>query len=293
MSSNPGERHPSTRARFARAMRGLSHVRGWKRAAAAIAGTQGHFCVENDGAWLEGDLGSYIERQFYLHGGYERDEIGLFLSRIPADRRGTILDIGANVGTHSLRFARAFDHVLSFEPNPLVVDRLRRNVALSEAANVAVHQVGLSDSAGELELFAPDSGNQGLGTFLTVEQYDRPLTRIGTAPIAIGDEFVAANAPGRIDAIKCDVQGYEVQVFRGLQQIVQRDRPIIWIEIGSGEHTVADEIAALLPLLPRPARYYRMGANNLGPIGRAGLTEIAEQDIGAGDWVIVPQPGTA
>ncbi len=288
-SSAPSELHPSGRARVARALRGLSHVRGWKRAAAALAGHQGAFRVENDGVWLEGELGSYIERQFYLYGGYESDEIALFLDAIPRDRRGTILDIGANVGTHSLRFARAFDHVLSFEPNPLVVDRLRRNVALSGAGNVSVNHVGLSDTAGELELFAPESGNQGLGTFLTAEQYDRPLARIGTVPIAIGDDFVAAHATGRIDAIKCDVQGFEVQVFRGLQKIVQRDRPIVWIEIGSGAHTVAEEIAALLPLLPRPARYYRMGSLNLGVVGRAVLTEVPEAEIGAGDWVIVPQ----
>lgn len=282
------ELHPSATARLARSLRGLTPLRGWRRAASALAGETGEFRVANDGIWLHGDLGSLIEREFYLHGGYEREEIDLFLSLIPADRRGTILDIGANIGTHSLRFSRVFDRVLSFEPNPLVIDRLRRNVALNGASNIAVHQVGLSDEKGELELFAPDGSNQGLGTFLTVEQYDRPLQPIARAPIEIGDDFVAAHAPGRIDAIKCDVQGFELQVFRGLRKTVERDRPILWIELGSGAHTAAEEIAALLPLLPAPARFYRFGAAHDGPLTRAVLTEQDAGTLTAGDYVIIP-----
>ena len=286
----PSVIHPSVRARIVRGLRRFSAIRGWRRLASGLAGNteDGAFRVANDGVWLEGELGSYIERQFYLFGGYERDEIGLFLNQIPVGRCGTILDIGANIGTHSLHFSKAFERVLSFEPNPLVIDRLRRNVALSGAANVAIHQVGLSDSKGELELFAPASDNQGLGTFVTAEQYDRPLETIGKAPIAIGDEYVAVHAPGRIDAIKCDVQGFELQVFRGLKETVARDRPILWIEIGSGAHTVAEEIAALLPLLPRPARYYRFSAAHGGPFTRAILAETAEDALVAGDYVIVP-----
>jgi FkbM family methyltransferase len=283
------EIHPSFRARVMRGLRAFTNMRGWRRAATAIAGSHGNFSVANQGQLIEGSMGSLIERQSYLFGGYERDQIGLFLSAVPKDRRGTILDIGANVGTHSLRFSQAFERVLSFEPSPLVIDRLRRNVALNPDATIHIHNVGLGDAPGEFDLFAPAGANQGLGTFLTDEQYDRPLEKVGVSRIEIGDDYIAVHAPGRIDAIKCDVQGFEVQVFRGLQQTVARDRPILWIEIGSGAHTVADEIAALLPLLPRPARYYRMSSTNLGPITRATLIEAQENELDAGDWVIVPQ----
>lgn len=280
------EDHPSWRARLVRSLRGLSALRGWKRAASAFAGHGGGgFRVADHGVWLEGDLGSLIERQVYLYGGYERDEIALFLDRIPGDRRGTILDIGANVGTHTLRFAQAFRQVLAFEPNPRVIDRLRRNVGLNRADNVTVHQVGLADAVGELELFAPEGGNQGLGTFVTAEQYDRPLARIGSVPIVVGDDFIS----GRIDAIKCDVQGFEAQVLRGLAGTIARDRPVMWIEIGSGAHAAADEIATLLPLLPQPARYFRFGGKRHGLVSRAALIETTRDAIGAGDFVIVPE----
>jgi len=285
----PSELHPSATARTMRQLRGLTNLRGWHRLSARLAGQQGAFRVANDGLWLEGDLGSLIEREFYLYGGYEREQIDLFLSMISRDRRGTILDIGANIGTHSLRFSQAFDRVLSFEPNPLVIDRLRGNVALNGADNIAVHHVGLGDATADLDLFAPTGGNQGLGTFVTSEQYDLPLTRIGTSRIEAGDAYVGDHAPGRIDAIKCDVQGFEVQVFRGLQEIIQRDRPILWIEIGGGAHTVAEEIAALLPLLPTPARFYKMSSATTGLVSHAVLVEADAADIVGGDWVIVPR----
>jgi FkbM family methyltransferase len=284
-----GEVHPSPQARVARALRGMAVVRGWRRVASKLAGDAGNFRVSNQGVWLEGGIDSYVERQAYLFGGYERREIELFLAAIPADRRRTILDIGANIGTHSLSFAKAFANVHAFEPNPLVVDRLRRNVALNRAENIEVHQVGLSDVAGTLDLYAPDSANQGLGTFLEAEQYDRALVRVGSAEIAVGDAYVANLAGGAtIDAIKCDVQGFEVPVFRGLAETIMRDRPIIWVEIGSGAHTVEQEIRQLLPLLPKPARYLRMSAAHSGPFTRSILVETTEQDLAAGDYIVMP-----
>ena len=284
-----GELHPSNQARVVRALRGMAMVRGWRRLASKLAGSSGQFRVSNRGIWLEGTIDSFIERQAYLYGGYERREIELFLATIPTDRRRTILDIGANVGTHSLSFAKAFANVHVFEPNPLVVDRLRRNVALNHADNIQIHQVGLSDGAGMLDLYAPDGPNQGLGTFLDVEQYDRALVRIGSAEIVIGDAYVASLAGGgTIDAIKCDVQGFEVPVFRGLAETIARDRPVIWVEIGSGAHTVDQEIRQLLPLLPKPARYLRMSAAHIGPFTKSILVETKEQDLAAGDYIVLP-----
>ena len=92
-----GELHPSIQARFVRALRGVTMVRGWRRLASKLAGSSGQFRVSNRGIWLEGTIDSFIERQAYLYGGYERREIELFLATIPTDRRRTILDIGANV----------------------------------------------------------------------------------------------------------------------------------------------------------------------------------------------------
>ena len=65
-----------------------------------------------------GEASSFVDRQMYVFGNYEKPLIDAFVSFISPGKRGTILDIGANVGTHSLAFAHRFKAVHSFEPNP-------------------------------------------------------------------------------------------------------------------------------------------------------------------------------
>jgi len=75
-------------------------MRGWERMATLLAppGAPGAFLVLNPTGYFAGDLSSWIDRRMYVFGGYEQDSIRAFLSMLPADRRGIVLDVGANVG---------------------------------------------------------------------------------------------------------------------------------------------------------------------------------------------------
>lgn len=285
-----GEQHPGVAARAVRALRGLRHLRGWASLANRLAGPAGAFRVANDGVWIEGELNSFVERQVYLFGGYERDEIAAFLSRIPANRRRTILDIGANVGTHTLQFSRAFDAVHSFEPNPLVFGRLQRNLALNAATNVTAHQLGLGAEPGSFQLYSPAGENGGLGTLLTAEQYDAPLQAVATVQVEQGDALLARLNVGPIDAIKCDVQGFEISVLEGLQETIRRDRPVLWIELGGGVHIAPDEAARIVALVPERVRFYRIVGVRDGATHRVALHEATPDALMGGDYLIVPEP---
>lgn len=104
-------------------MRILRHIPGWRRVVDLLASpTHSEFAVENRGAWFAGNLSSFIDREIYLFGRYEDRQIAHFLVAIPEDRRGVILDIGANTGNHSVAFAQVFKTVHAFEPNPLLWD---------------------------------------------------------------------------------------------------------------------------------------------------------------------------
>src|SRR3954449_11550198 len=127
-------RGPGIRAKAARSLRFLRGVTGWRRLALALAGDGGSFVVTNDGIRFAGDMGSYIDRHLFLFGDYERDLIRLFLDA--CRRRGVILDIGANAGTHSMWFARVFRSVHAFEPNRLLWDQFAANQRLNQAANI-------------------------------------------------------------------------------------------------------------------------------------------------------------
>lgn len=128
---------PIARARIARALRNLVALRGWQRRVnRLVPDHSASFTVRNGDTVFAGDIGSFIDRQVYLFGGWESTLIQCFLSRIPAGRHGTILDVGANAGTHSIAFARIFETVHSFEPNPMLWPQFEQNMVLNGLTNV-------------------------------------------------------------------------------------------------------------------------------------------------------------
>jgi len=275
---------PSSGAAIARSFRFLRDVRGWRRIAQRIGGRSGAFVVENDGIRFAGDMASFVDRQIYLFGDYERENIRLFLQACP--KRGVILDIGANAGTHSLAFARAFDKVHAFEPNALLWEQFCRNMALNEARNVELHRIGLSDVSAELQLYDVDNDNQALGTFATIEQYDLPLTPLAKARVEIFDDYLPDLG---VDAVKIDVQGLEPNVLRGMRRMLARDRPVVWAEFGSATLSEVATRAQLRALFPYEVAIRRFEGHSVGLV-RKGVTldPYAGEAIGLGDYVISP-----
>ncbi len=275
---------PSIGAKVARSLRFLRSIVGWRRLAQAIGGRRGAFTVENDGIRFAGDMGSYIDRQVYLFGDYERELIALFLAACP--RRGTVLDIGANAGTHSMAFARVFQAVHAFEPNRVLWDQFCENVLLNGADNVELHRLGLSDVAGEFQMYDVENDNCGLATFATAEQYDLPLVPLHRARVEIFDDYLPDL---RVDAIKIDVQGLEPNVLRGMRRMLERDRPVVWAELAAGtlsEMATRSELERLFPY-PIEIRKFRLGRR--GPFWRrVFLAPFTASAIEIGDYLIAP-----
>lgn len=167
-------------------------------------------------------------------GLYERAEIEL-IRRLIAERGlgGTVmLDIGANIGNHSCALAPHVGEIVAFEPNPPIAALLRANILLNDLANVRVAEVGLGSEDAELPFGVSEDGNDGTGSFA------RGGSR-ATLPVRRGDEFLAeidpriGNGDKRIGFVKCDVEGFEAQVFAGLQATLARHRPVVMFESGS------------------------------------------------------------
>ncbi|MEQ1802929.1 MAG: FkbM family methyltransferase [Gammaproteobacteria bacterium] len=283
--------HPaSIPARLARRFRFLRHVRGWQRLVNTLVspGLSGTFVIENDGMAFAGELASYIDRQMYLFGQYEEQAIQLFLGVVPPGRRRLIMDVGGNVGTHSLGFARFFRRVETFEPNPALWAAFERNMALNSFSHVTLHKVGLGDAEAELPFYSIDKSNFGLGTFSTEQQYDLPLHKIAVCRVATGDAYVAEQGITDIDAIKIDVQGFEPMVLRGCQGILARHRPVVWFEYGAGTRANVRTAGDLQALFPYPVALLRV-------VPQARLftwtTNLQPEtgDLPTGDYFVVPR----
>jgi FkbM family methyltransferase len=285
------ETHPRVlRARAARALRGMRHVRGWGRLVNWLVpfDTAGAFVVRNEGVTFAGDLGSFLDRQTYLFGQYEEQSIDLFLRCVPRNRRRVVLDVGANVGTHTLPFARSFAQVHSFEPNPALWPAFNRNRALNRFDNVSLHPVGLGDRDDVLPFHAIDAANHGLGTFSTVEQYAQPLRHVAMCRLAIGDAYLQSQNIGLIDAVKVDVQGLEIAVIRGLRECLQRNQPFVWFELGEGTHRELRSRREVLELFPYPGRLLHL-VESRSPVRHGARLEPVDGDrLPLGDYFVVP-----
>jgi FkbM family methyltransferase len=273
-----------------RRLRALRGLRGWRRVvnAAVPPDVAGAFVAETNGIVFAGDLSSFIDRQMYLFGQYEEQDIELFLGVIPSGRRGVVLDVGANVGTHSLTFARHFRQVHAFEPNPSLWAPFERNMELNSFSNVSLHKVGLGEEDAELPFFGIDKKNFGLGTFSTEQQYDLPLNRIAVCRVANGDRYLQAHGIGHVDAMKVDVQGFEPMVLRGCQEILARHRPVVWMEYGQGTRAKVQSAGDLEQLFPYPVALWRLVVRR-GLLTSSRSLEPVTGDLVPADYFVLPK----
>jgi len=144
-------------------------------------------------------------------------------------RGGDVLDVGANAGYTSVVFARAIDpgaRVEAFEPEAVNLRRLRRVIGRHRLEQVVIpHAVAAGSRDGEVALVITQ-GHPG----------DHHVAGPGeaaamTIPVRSLDGFVDPARP--IAFVKIDVQGYELEVSRGMTELLER-----WPEI-----TVAFEYA--------------------------------------------------
>jgi len=152
-----------------------------------------------------------------------------------------LLDVGANIGVHSLVFSELAGprgRVYAFEAQRIVYQMLLGNLALNSIENVHAYRVAVGRAAGELKLPPVDYSqpwNFG-GMSLTTEDQE-PQFRPGTPQYAAADtgEVVpvipldSLELP-RVDFIKLDVEGMEEDVLRGATRTLERTRPLIQAE---------------------------------------------------------------
>ena len=171
------------------------------------------------GLWLE--LNPRTGQQ-YLEGDVEPAIQKVLAERL---KPGMVFyDLGANIGFFSLLAARLVGttgRVFSFEPDPEIAGRLRRNIERNGFTNDTVIEAGIWSASSTVNFVAADvsSPDRGVGKFV-VGDTQAPGTP--TRCVAL-DDFVRTAPPP--DVIKCDVEGAEIEVFRGAEDCLKRGIP--------------------------------------------------------------------
>jgi FkbM family methyltransferase len=175
-----------------------------------------------DGITYDLDLGELCDLCIYLQ--HYEPEVVAAMNRYT--RPGmTVVDIGANIGAHALRFARLTGpagKVVAFEPTDFAYAKLTRNVSLNDMPQVTTVKLALSDATHEPQHIDLRS------SWRTDNSRNDGMSSVGFDRL---DAWAERNGLGRIDVIKVDVEGNEFPLIVGAYETIKRDLPVMLMEV--------------------------------------------------------------
>jgi FkbM family methyltransferase len=207
---------------------GRLHARGIDRIYRALRGDR-YYSVRHAGGrlWLPA-TDSSLNRDLLLRGSYEPDAVGTFFGALGPGM--TVFDIGANIGYYTVLAASAVGaggRVYAFEPDPRNLEVLQRNAALSRGAPISVVPAAVGDREGTSSLFVnpADSSINSLARANADVLGPGDTSRALPVSSLTLDTFVQQKGVVPPDVIKIDVQGAEMLVFSGAQEVLSQ-RPV-------------------------------------------------------------------
>jgi FkbM family methyltransferase len=138
-----------------------------------------------------------------------------------------IIDIGANIGNHSLFFSEflEYDIIHSFEPYADNFELLQKNM---DGRKAKLYQTALSDKKGEMVLYNSELNNNG---GFSLHPQPHSFVVYDKIDVTTLDSYKLKN----ISMIKIDVEGHEEEVLKGAVDTIKKNHPIIFVEnLGHG-----------------------------------------------------------
>ncbi len=179
------------------------------------------FCVRTD---------SVIGKSLKKYGEWAQVEIETLSSFVEDD--GIILDIGANIGTHSVGFSalNPGSKIMAIEPQPLAYALLSANILAAGFSNVFPFNIAAGKRRALLD-FTPDyesiGHNVGGVSLVGTHQVENTTYTMPITVLRVDD--LSIDRPVRL--MKIDVEGMEPDVLRGALGMIARDRPVIFFEV--------------------------------------------------------------
>lgn len=158
------------------------------------------------------------------------------LSENAATFDGLFVDVGANLGNHTLYFAAMLKRqVISVEPEPTNFSLLEENVKANGLGElVEMHECALGKTSGYVSLNQMVPGNNGT--------FSASMAESGITCRTL-DEVIDGR---KVAALKIDVEGFEISVLEGGLETIEASKPVIVLE----SHTAAIKSAAAKLLEP-------------------------------------------
>lgn len=167
----------------------------------------------------------FVDTEIYTSGVYEPDILAVIKKHLP--RNGIFVDIGSNIGQHALFAASVVGpsgSVVAFEPIPRLVSQLTESINLNNFQSIiSLNPIACSDTESEVTIRLRPGNIGGSGLHHTDPSYSKVLIKTSRA-----DTYIT-NLP-KVDLMKIDTEGHEVETLRGLEQTLAQHKPKIIVE---------------------------------------------------------------
>ncbi len=162
---------------------------------------------------------------------YQYSKFAVCLNFIPPSKRRIALDIGSNIGTWSYNLVDYFNYVHCFEPIEIHQNCWVRN--LDGYTNIDLYPVALGDENEKVKMFSPNictawsyiAGPKNHDISKPTEAH-KDVTVVEDVTVECLDNYNFEN----IDFIKIDVEGYELNVLKGAEETILKNKPYIFLE---------------------------------------------------------------
>lgn len=181
-----------------------------------------------------------------------------------AAKAKVILDVGANIGSTALCMAAVNpDAVIhAFEPHEGNFAKAQKNLSLNNFKHVTFHPVGLGSKAETKKLYEIVNENSGMNRIME-ENESVPYTEITIRTL---DDLLLESGIKKVDLIKIDVEGFEMNVLLGATEAL-KSFPVLFIELDDNNLRMHRFTAAMLVSHLKNAGYNRFHrADTMQPI---------------------------
>lgn len=163
--------------------------------------------------------------ELYVNGIYEKKLVDYIIANLP--HGGTLLDIGANIGSISIpvALARADARIIAIEALPVNYRYLTENLALNKVPNVQALNLCCSDSDGKTVRFYHHDKLKGNSSFHSL--HTSHFVELTTCTVDLKLKEIGVE---KVDLLKIDTEGSEALIFRGALETLKSSRPLVLFE---------------------------------------------------------------
>lgn len=158
---------------------------------------------------------------------YEKEDMDMMKRFL--GKNSVVFDIGANIGWCALGLSRCVPRgkIFAFEPIRKTFSCLKQNIALNKAKNIRAYNFALSDKNGIMEFYY-DRTLSGAASLRNLHE-NRKKGKVRCRVWRLDD--IVKGLTGRIDFIKCDVEGAELFVMKGAMRTLASMKPALFLEM--------------------------------------------------------------